>query len=625
MMCSNFYRGRTLRIAVGITLVIILLIVNSAGAATLVVDSNAVKSNNDKKMGAFSTIIVYPSLQDAINASNDGDTIDVRAGTYPGNQILINKSLIIQGAGSAITIIDGGNATLTTQPGLIFINATSGNVTFSGFTIRNAGANPGITGTSGIPVRVGIYASSSNASATFTISNNRIIGSNNDSDEEDFGFYSNFGLENLEFTNNEITVTGSNAILLEKHYGATNVSYNTWDRGVANGSVDPYFNMNYGGSDITSLQKVSNNSIYMNTGMVFDNNNLGFAISFAASFTGATGGFTNVQVTNNTITDLKAYRRGISLWNNGDGITGNINAPVVSGNTIKGAPGSNVQSIGIQLLGLIIDASITNNSIDNVDISFTGQALISQIATGTILNYNNFTNSITGLYWQGPSILDATYNWWGSDSGPGPVGPGSGDHVSTNVLYDPWLPDTPPASVTNLMNVSHAANYINWTWTDPANIDFEKVLIYLDGDLKDPVLKGVQHYNATVFPGTHTIGTRTVDVRGNENATIVLNTSTTILPEIRFINGTVYLNGTSNGIPDVKVSISTLFTTNTNETGFYSLAVGSDIYDLTAKLDPTYYPNSTIQVSTIGEAVVLKDISLDKKPVGKITGSVTTG
>ncbi|MDI6856485.1 MAG: hypothetical protein QMD21_06890, partial [Candidatus Thermoplasmatota archaeon] len=35
--------------------------------------------------------------------------------------------------------------------------------------------------------------------------------------------------------------------------------------------------------------------------------------------------------------------------------------------------------------------------------------------------------------------VNATYNWWGSADGPSGVGSGSGDKVSGNVLYDPWL------------------------------------------------------------------------------------------------------------------------------------------------------------------------------------------
>jgi len=36
-------------------------------------------------------------------------------------------------------------------------------------------------------------------------------------------------------------------------------------------------------------------------------------------------------------------------------------------------------------------------------------------------------------------VFDATHNWWGANDGPGGAGPGSGDAVSANVDYDPWL------------------------------------------------------------------------------------------------------------------------------------------------------------------------------------------
>jgi hypothetical protein len=181
----------------------------------------------------------------------------------------------------------------------------------------------------------------------------------------------------------------------------------------------------------------------------------------------------------------------------------------------------------------------------------------------------------------------------------------------------------PPSSVTNLHNITYASSYINWTWTDPQDLDFAKVMVYLDGVFKDNVTKGIQYYNATVAPGTYTIGTRTVDVSGNINSTMVTNTSTTILPAIRYINGTVIDSVNKTNIPGVKVSTNTNLSTTTNASGFYSFAVTSGTYNLTATFDIRYYTNSTT-VSTTGKAVVMQDIELVKKPTGNITGSVTS-
>ncbi len=79
----------------------------------------------------------------------------------------------------------------------------------------------------------------------------------------------------------------------------------------------------------------------------------------------------------------------------------------------------------------------------------------------------------------------------------------------------------PPASVTNLRNVSYAIDYINWTWTDPVDSDFLRVMVYLDGEFKTNVSRGVQYYNATGFSQDtqHTIAARTVDTSGNINQT----------------------------------------------------------------------------------------------------------
>ncbi|MFZ1708673.1 MAG: DUF11 domain-containing protein, partial [Anaerolineae bacterium] len=48
-------------------------------------------------------------------------------------------------------------------------------------------------------------------------------------------------------------------------------------------------------------------------------------------------------------------------------------------------------------------------------------------------------NGSYGLRNTSASSVDARYNWWGAADGPGGSGPGSGNGVSSNVLYDPWL------------------------------------------------------------------------------------------------------------------------------------------------------------------------------------------
>ena len=65
--------------------------------------------------------------------------------------------------------------------------------------------------------------------------------------------------------------------------------------------------------------------------------------------------------------------------------------------------------------------------------------------TGSSTLFTSMSSAITdngglGLNNSGTHAANALYNWWGDASGPGGVGPGTGDEVSANVLYDPWLP-----------------------------------------------------------------------------------------------------------------------------------------------------------------------------------------
>ena len=81
------------------------------------------------------------------------------------------------------------------------------------------------------------------------------------------------------------------------------------------------------------------------------------------------------------------------------------------------------------------------------------------------------------------------------------------------------IDDTPPASITDLGNLTTEQSRIRWTWTDPTDADFAKVMIYLDGAFKTNVSKGTRNYTATgLDPDTsYTIGTHTVDDKGNVN------------------------------------------------------------------------------------------------------------
>ena len=107
---------------------------------------------------------------------------------------------------------------------------------------------------------------------------------------------------------------------------------------------------------------------------------------------------------------------------------------------------------------------------------------------------------------------------------------------------------TPPASITGLGNTT-TCNSINWTWSNPADADFNHTYI-----LKDNVFDS-NASNTTTFRlwenltelTTYTFSSKTVDITGNMNATWVNQSATTgscSIPNVTTKIGVVRNNNT---------------------------------------------------------------------------------
>ncbi|UCE39134.1 MAG: right-handed parallel beta-helix repeat-containing protein [Thermoplasmata archaeon] len=103
----------------------------------------------------------YPTIQDAINAAKDGDTVYVFSGTYYEN-VLVNKTINLTGENRDNTIIDVSDGV---------VRITSDYVNVSGFTITGATTTTGIiiesdydtiAGNKFSTTEIGIYISRSN-------------------------------------------------------------------------------------------------------------------------------------------------------------------------------------------------------------------------------------------------------------------------------------------------------------------------------------------------------------------------------------------------------------------------------------------------------------------------------
>jgi len=142
-------------------------------------------------------------------------------------------------------------------------------------------------------------------------------------------------------------------------------------------------------------------------------------------------------ITYNVIEGENTIFDGIWLYKDADDST-------VSHNQI-----SNTLYAGINVRGDCTSATVTHNDISGCG---TGVDVVG-IITGTIINFNNiYGNGMGVANYYSTDVIDATCNWWGHISGPNGSGPGSGDAVTANVIYSPWLLDPAPDAVCHDYN-----------------------------------------------------------------------------------------------------------------------------------------------------------------------------
>jgi len=88
---------------------------------------------------------------------------------------------------------------------------------------------------------------------------------------------------------------------------------------------------------------------------------------------------------------------------------------------------------------------------------------------------------------------------------------------------------TPPSNISRLM-YNAGTTWLNWTWTNPLDPDFNHTEIYINGTFITNVCTPQNHYNATgMLPNTsYELSMRTVDTAGNVNETWVNDTARTL-------------------------------------------------------------------------------------------------
>ena len=417
------------------------------------------RGTDDDTHGTGPGANAFKTIQYAINDSRvtAGDTIKVAAGEYI-EQVVINKSLTIKGAGASSTTIKAPDSPGSYkfiesgswwEPVVFAFGGTNNSgsisgtgtitVTISGFTIDGNNRVPSDR-SAGILLRNASGSISNNTvrnmsidgKATYGIAaygdSDVVISGNNVSGYSKGGIVANGDNgtnpdPNAIITGNTVTGPGMDATLapngIQIGFGATGkVTGNTV-------SGNGYPGTDWTGTGIlvatSNGVEVDDNTVTGNetgigtNGMIndtlihdnmVDGNNIGISIQNKA---------VNTTIENNIIKN-SSYD-GIGICNFGTSYGAPPIDTTIQGNTITANNTENDETLG----GIWIDEGVDGNKVS--------------------INFNNIVgnNGFGVINDSTTNTIDATNNWWGANDGPSDNGTGHGDEVSANVTFDPWL------------------------------------------------------------------------------------------------------------------------------------------------------------------------------------------
>jgi parallel beta-helix repeat protein len=358
----------------------------------------------------------HMTIQDAVNASGDGDTIYVYNGVYR-ESITINKTINLIGESSQGVIIQGEGFVEGIR--IIADNANVSNLRVDNFSYGIYIKGQNNTVAHNIVTLAYQYGILLDSASNNTIEDNTIT----DSDQGirlEYSAYNTvnansvannpFGIVLYYSTQNNITsnVAANTAIIIT---GDNTVSNNT-----INGKPLLYFkNINATASPQT-LDNVAANGIilYNCSGFKITNTSIAYGGIILENSS-------RIEIASNTITNSAA---GIYMSYGTDN--------VIVSNTIITDGG----------IGIDLDPGL-NNTIARNNITNCSYGIYLHFSTGNNITANNiYANSECGLYSEASTNNTAVKNWWGAVSGPyhqtkNPSG--KGDNISGDILFSPWL------------------------------------------------------------------------------------------------------------------------------------------------------------------------------------------
>ena len=363
----------------------------------------------DCSTSANACATIATALTKASDTPADPDTIVVATGIYTEYNIVVTKSVIIQGAGASNTIvqasIDG-----TESGRRVFEIRDSANATIADMTIRNG--NYYLSGDGG-----GVYVDN----ATLTLQDTIVLSNS----ARNGGGVRVYGAS-AAFTQTGVsTITGNSADVVG---GGVSVSQGS---ATLNGGQISFNSADYGGGvDLTG----NSATLTLQDTIVLSN-----------SAEGGGGGGVYVW-------DGSAALSGAEIISNsgyfGGGVKVGSGSATLSGGEISFNHASANSGGGVHVgLG---SATLSGMRLLHNTAAITGGGLYNLQGTLSVTDSCIVNNLDTAVEAAGGQVVTATHNWWGAPTGPsmGMRIPGYGDSVSSDVISGSYKSTAPPGCPT---------------------------------------------------------------------------------------------------------------------------------------------------------------------------------
>jgi hypothetical protein len=279
----------------------------------------------------------YATIQAAVNAAQEGDTVRVAAGTYAERVLIEGKAIALLGAGAAETTIDAAHSG---RP-ITLSNTGTGQVTVAGFTLKNGLVNWSNLAMPGAGQGGGVYAEYSNITLRNTVITNNLgcLGTSVATLEATLTMRRN-RIENNRGNHD----CGQQSVIIRGNRGAESI---------VSGNVFQHHN-------VTALQLQAAGKVTVSNNIFRDN--VADWDNFGLEHGGLLSLYTEVAVTNNLFTRNYGYGAGAAYVSESES-----GAPVqISGNSFVGnSSGVGPSALLLASLGPIENTIVKGNQFDD--------------------------------------------------------------------------------------------------------------------------------------------------------------------------------------------------------------------------------------------------------------------